>query len=432
MKFQNIKDILLNLNKKGLFHIILSSSLSKAISFVSAIFLPRFLTKSDYGLLSYVDNINNYLMLINGIGVVNATIRYCSLNESEEKKKGYFLTTIIVGICFDVIMLVSSVAYFISVPLAFEGANKYLILLSLMPVLTFLFEDIQLLLRAVFENKRFSFLSFFYSFMMVLLQVLFAYLYGINGVVIGRYLSIIASLFIGFNLIRSISVYKGKALLPSKETIKSMIKFSIVMMVTNATSLVMTLNETFILGNVLKSETALAEYKVASYILVISLFLTQSIMVFVFPYFVKHIDDKEWIWKNFKKLFIINAFIMIPFHLLLILFAEWIVLILFGSSYLVAVPVMRMLLIASLSQSLLRGIVGNILGGIGEEKYNLKINIVLVVIHLIIDYYAVLNFGINGSATALIIVYTLSGVLMTCHLKKVCHNSINKKRGSLL
>ena len=53
------------LRRRGFFHIIAGSTLAKIAGFVSVFFLPRFLSKADYGLLTYVDNIRNYVMLFN-------------------------------------------------------------------------------------------------------------------------------------------------------------------------------------------------------------------------------------------------------------------------------------------------------------------------------------------------------------------------------
>ena len=79
MSISDVRDKVVNSIKKmgnsGFLHIIVSSSLVKVVSFISAIFLPRLLSKSDYGILTYVDNIRNYIIMINGLGIANATIR---------------------------------------------------------------------------------------------------------------------------------------------------------------------------------------------------------------------------------------------------------------------------------------------------------------------------------------------------------------------
>lgn len=72
---------------KRFFHIIAGSTLAKIAGFVSVFFLPRFLSKADYGLLTYVNNIQSYVMLFNGIGITQATLRFCAQKSDDEVKK---------------------------------------------------------------------------------------------------------------------------------------------------------------------------------------------------------------------------------------------------------------------------------------------------------------------------------------------------------
>jgi len=255
---------------------------------------------------------------------------------------------------------------------------------------------------------------------MVILQIGLAILWRLNGIVIARYIALILSLIIGFILIKNIKMISAKANMPSKNEIAGMIKFGTVMLVGNAASGAILYNETFLIGLILKSKSDLADYGVASNILSISLFLYQSVVFFVYPYFVKHTNDKQWVWSKFKKLSYINAVVMIPIHILLIIFSKLLILIVFGDKYLGATHIMQMLLVASLGQAIVRGIAGNILAGIGEESYNLKINVIFTVIHVLINIWALQCFGINGAAIALTIVYFASGIVMIVHLRNVC------------
>lgn len=76
------------LRRRGFFHIIAGSTLAKIAGFVSVFFLPRFLSKADYGLLTYVDNIRNYVMLFNGLGITQATLRYCAPGGQRRGEEG--------------------------------------------------------------------------------------------------------------------------------------------------------------------------------------------------------------------------------------------------------------------------------------------------------------------------------------------------------
>lgn len=406
--------------QQGFFYIIISSSLVKIVSFISAIFLPRIIiNKADYGLLVYIDNIMNYVLLINGLGIANSTLRFCSKENDPNIRNKYFLSSIIIGIVFDLLLMLLTLIAFLTIPFSVTGASSLLILMSFMPILVFLFEDIQLFLRACLKNKEFSFLSLTYSVMMVAFQIIFAIFWNVKGALLGRYIAVSISIIIAYFLL-DISVIKIKKNLPPRSEIIQMIKFGFIMSLTNASSLLMQLNEVFIIGIILKNTLLLADYKIASYILTISLFLTQSIVLFTFPYFVKKSDNKDWIWRNFKKVSFANAIIMIPLHILLIILAKPIILIVFGEQYLNSTFIMQMLLIASLGQCLFRMFPGNILSGIGNEQYNLKLNIITLIVHAIIDIWAIKNYGIAGAALGLIVVYFVSGIILTFKLKKVC------------
>ena len=414
------------LRRRGFFHIIAGSTLAKIAGFVSVFFLPRFLSKADYGLLTYVENIRNYVMLFNGLGITQATLRYCAQEGSDEEKKGYFITTLKVGIAADVALIVLTTAAYLVVPFPFEGARFQLVLSSCLPVLYFLFTDIQLLLRATFQNQRYSVYNFTYSFLLMIFQIVFAVLWGVTGVMISKYISMALCVVMGFLLIRDLPLMKVKALMPDRAQVKQMIRFGIVMLTASATSQVMSYNETFIVGQLLKDEELLAEYRVAANILSISLFLLEALLVFILPYFIQHIRDKKWIWENYKKLFAINGVVMTVFHLGLFIFAKLYLYIFAGPEYMGAAPLVRMFLIASWIQAVFRGISGNILAVTGEEKFNLKINIVFVVVHAVIDVAAVKMLGIYGAAIALIVVYLLSGLIMNLHLRNSCKSQIGE------
>ncbi len=414
------------LHKRGFFHIIAGSTLAKIAGFVSVFFLPRFLSKADYGLLTYVENIRNYVMLFNGIGITNATLRFCAQQGSDEEKKGYFVASLKIGIFADVFLIVLTTAAFLVIPFPYEGARFQLVISSCLPILYFLFTDIQLLLRATFQNQRYSVYNFTYSFLLMIFQIVFAVLWGVTGVMIGKYLSMALCVLMGYLLIRDLPMMKVKAIKLDWHEIKTIIRFGIVMLTASATSTVMSYNETFIVGQLLKDEELLAEYRVAANILSISLFLLEALLVFILPYFIQHIKDKQWIWENYKKLFVINGTVMTLFHLGLFIFAKLYLFIFAGPEYMGAVSLVRMFLVASWIQAVFRGISGNILAVTGEEKFNLKINIVFVVVHAVIDVAAVKTLGIYGAAIALIVVYFLSGLIMNIHLRNICKKQIGE------
>ena len=252
-------DGIVTLHKKGFFHIIAGSTLAKIAGFVSVFFLPRFLSKADYGLLTYVNNIQSYVMLFNGIGITQATLRFCAQKSDDEVKKGYFVTSLKVGIIADILLVVFTTVAYLVIPFPYEGAKFQLVISSCLPILYFLFTDIQLLLRATFQNQRYSVYNFTYSFLLMIFQIVFAVLWGVTGVMIGKYISMGLCVIMGYLLIRDLPMMKVKAVKLSWQETKTAIRFSVVMLTASATSTVMSYNETFIVGQLLKDKELLAD-----------------------------------------------------------------------------------------------------------------------------------------------------------------------------
>lgn len=166
------------------------------------------------------------------------------------------------GILADAAIILLTAAAYLVAPLPFEGARFQLLISACLPVFYFLFTDIQLLLRATFQNQRYSVYNFTYSFLLMIFQIVFAVLWGVTGVMVGRYISMGLCVLLGFLLIRDLPMMQVKALMPDWGQVKAMMLFSIVMLSASATSMVMSYNETFIVGQMLKNEELLAEYRV--------------------------------------------------------------------------------------------------------------------------------------------------------------------------
>ena len=74
--------------QKGLVHILAGSFMTKLVSMFGSIFLVRILTKEEYGVLGYLENIYGYVLVLAGMGMANVVLRYVVLGNSPEKKYG--------------------------------------------------------------------------------------------------------------------------------------------------------------------------------------------------------------------------------------------------------------------------------------------------------------------------------------------------------
>ena len=83
-------DRLSELLKKGLFHIIGSNAINKAIAFVANIALVRVLSKAEFGVFTAAFNVFSVVFLFSGLGINSGVLYFCSQKRSLENKKEYY------------------------------------------------------------------------------------------------------------------------------------------------------------------------------------------------------------------------------------------------------------------------------------------------------------------------------------------------------
>lgn len=400
------------LRSKGFISFVLSTTISRAISFISIIFLARILSKDDYGLLSYIDNIRNYVLIINGLGLSNVILRYCAQTKDESKSLGYFYVSLVVGLTFDLLIILVSIIFFLNLSFDFPTANNYLIFLSLLPLFIYIIESFQMYFRATFKNNLFSISTLVYSFLMIAVQVILGMYFGLIGIVIGRYFAVIITIILTTVLFFINYKDKFKILLPNRIETKSMIFLGLAFLVAGASSTMITYNEISIISNTVLDTVRLADYKASTLILQITYFFINSIVLFSFPYFVKNKEDKKWVKEKFDKMLIYLASFMIPLHIVLYFVMDYVIILVFGIEYISAIPLAKLILITSLIQTLFRMPLGNLMVAIGKEKSNVIVNVTSLIIHFILTFYMTKLYSIEGAMISTMIIYAASSFVM--------------------
>lgn len=405
--------------KSGFISIMISNTLVKLLVFASSIFLPRFLAVNEFGIYSYTENLFNYFLIINGLGISNSILKYCSNNEDNNVHKGYFFFIIKTGIMLDLILFIIMFIFSLLYKFEFENSRLLFQLMLFIPIFSFIFECIQLFLRSIFENSKYSILTFFYSFLFLILQIVLAVYFTIIGVVFAKYLSLFIALALGGYFLYKSNYRQINTSSISVIRKKEIIRYGLTMMVGNFASMIISLNDTQIFNIYIKDPIAMAMYKVGSLPLQIMLFFTNSIIIFIIPIFVKHATDKVWIRKNYRFTMLLNFVICLVIHLLFFLFSKYFILLFYGDKYINALPYINRFLCVSFVLSSLRNIPGNLLAVLGFENYNLIINIITVLIHFILQIILVSIFKINAVGVSLFISYTISGLFLYFKMNKV-------------
>lgn len=405
-----------NLIKNGAGHVILGSFITKFITFFGSIFIVRFLTKSEYGVLSYYENILGYFCIFSGMGMASGILRYLILAETIEEKKGCYSMALKRGNTWNIALCVICTAFcfFYKHPDSFQGYPEVYVCLAICIPLIYTCNMSLGSYRSLFDYKRYAYLAIITAFLLVAARVAGAAIGGLNYSVYGRLVAEIACVTICVITINNYHFKGIRQKKPQKEFSKAFTGYSLQMMLTDGLWAVFMLNDIFLLGQITGDDVMVADYKIAYVIPANISIIASSICIFTAPYFTKKDKegDKKWISAKLKEsLFVTMAAIGI-IAIICFLLGKQLITLLFGTQYVTAVPIMNALLIASFFNNGIRTVIANFLSAIGEQKKNLIVAGIGVIFQVILDIVLIRQLGVIGVAISSISVYLIMSLVL--------------------
>lgn len=392
--------------RKGLVHILSGSFMTKLVSFFGSIFLVKVLSKEDYGILGYLDNLYGYVFVLAGMGVSNAVLRYVVLGKTPEEKYGYFRFAYRTGLIWNLILGAGAGVFygFYNHPQDYQSYVWLLSVLLLALPFQYFTDNVLCNERAMFANQRYATFSFLLSASIIFSKIAAGYLGGIRAVVFTQ-VTVYAVLGTVMMLMTKKKHYAGVVPAVLDKTQKrTVISYSLQYMITNGLWTIFMLNDTFILGRV-SAPSALADYKVAYTLPGCVAIISSAIGVFVVPYFVRNENDKVWIRSNFKKTYAISAAIAGCICLGIAVLAKPLIWLLYGEQYLNVVPVMRVLLLSAFLNNGMRYTTANLLSAMGRVRPNMIVSALGMVLQISINLLVVPKYGAMGVAFTSCVVY---------------------------
>ena len=350
-----------------------------------------------------------YLIIFMGLGLATGLLRYVVLAESDEKKKATFIYAVKRGTLINISIVFLGLFYVTAFPHPRVFVNHriigYLLVLSI-PFL-YLTNTSLSTLRALFKNKLYSYVSFVSSALTIVFRVLGAAMSGLKTSVFFQLGASVISAFFSTCLILNILFSRCMKVKLDKSFTSSFNNFSLQIMLTNALWTVFMLNDMFLLGQLTGSETTIADYKIANVIPANLSILTSSISIFVSPYFTKKENEKDFTWvkKKFRTVLLSTSIIMGTAAIFCFVFAEPLISFIYGKNYLSAIPIMRILLLASFVNNGVRASIANILSSIGKQKINLIIAGIGIILQIVLNVIFIPKNGATAVAIISVIVY---------------------------
>lgn len=409
-----IKEQLLKIWRAGAVHIFTGSFLNKFVVFFGSIVIVRLLSKDEYGMLGYVENLYNFAYILAGFGLSNAILRYVVIADSIEEKKSIYNYASGTAFKFNVLVvaILAIVNIFYPHSDGFEKAEIYIYIIILMLPFQYYVDNTLALERAMFSNKRYAILSFVVSASIILGKLIGATINGIVGVLcIGIVVNFILATYMNNTSKKMYFHEVGKCNLTATRK-KEINTYAVQYMITNGIWTLFMLIDVFMLGKLSGSATIIADYKVAySWPANISI-ICSAIGVFLAPYFVKNENNPKWVRNNFIKAFAITFLFVAITGIVMIILAKPLIFIYGGTEYYNTIPLMRIITLGSIINNGLRYTTANILAAMGKIKYNMVVSVLGIVMQIILNILMIPKYGMYGPAYTSIMTYSAMAVIL--------------------
>lgn len=394
---RRLRDIARKLGETGFLNIVGAGVLNKIVTFASSVILVRVISKGDYGTYSYALNIINYFILFNGFGTSACVVQLCvERGEAGGRAEFAYRTASSMGMIWDVVLTIAIVVAAIFLPFPVEGANILLLFLAPFPILS-LAMDLQLQrLRSRFMNKEYALATNINSFSIAAFSVGGAVIGSSAGLSVGRSVAMAAS-----SLVARL-VYKVKVWVrPPKvgfAMVLDILKMAVAVCLTNATSQLIILVGTTLVGALTGDQVAVASYAAATTIPFALMFLPSMVMTYAAPYFIRHAGDRAWVLKKWGLCTVGVGVVVSVVAVACIVGSGWVVPFVFGEQYASSIPSFQILMVAFAVGSTFRTVSGNVLASHRRYGFNFVSNTVSLALALVATYVLVPSMGIAGAA----------------------------------
>ncbi|MFO8054354.1 MAG: polysaccharide biosynthesis C-terminal domain-containing protein [Bacteroidales bacterium] len=395
-----IKQTIRGFTDRGGHFVFSSMIISKASNFILSILIIRILAESVYGNISYAFSIMQILVTLSGLGLHHALLRFGAVEKTLEGKNDLFRTFLKYGAVFS--LVIGVIIFFSSglISAKMPGSGIFLQMFSPLIFTFFLAEIIFSYFRIQKNNRLYSAGMIIKSLLFLVVCYTATLLYGGRGYVIAYTLVPLITAVLMF--IRANRSYHISGRSKNRIKIISHIKYGFWVATGNIASLLIILLDTIMVGNIIADSTQVAMYKVATLIPLNLLFIPMVLLRTDYVYIAEKYKDRTFLTNYYKKYFVIFALILVLIFALWFLFGG-LVMRVFGANYMMAKPLVTILLFMVAGSFLFRIPLGNMLGAVGKSKWNGISNIILVFINFGLNLLLIPRYGLSGGALATVI-----------------------------
>ena len=403
-----------------------ASVLNKVVSLISNVLVTRLLSVQEYGLWSFVQNQYSYLVLISGFGLLSGAFQFGTENRNQKEEFEYYSYCLKNGLLINSVLLLICFILSFWMDFSLEGVQGYLRVYLPILLLEYILNLLLTVLRC--ENRISEYARILnLNTVLIALGTCVGALWGITGIIVGKYLSYLFSIAQVVKKTRTESKKIKAAQRIRWPQTRSLWHYSLFVGASSAMNCLIHLMDISMIANLIKDPILVAVYKVATIIPVALGFVPNSIVVALLPNIVQNRNNIPWLKKNIKKMFLGMGLFNLVLCCGLYLFAPIVIAVMSGKQYLSAVPIFRILIAGYFFEGTFRLLSTNILAGLRCVNYGLFVSITSAVIDIVFNLMLIPNYEMAGAAYASLGAMVVSALLAFGYLIWMIYGKERKK-----
>lgn len=388
--------------KHGTIYLMAAQLAFVASGYVIHIGLGRFLGPADYGIYAVVISLMTMVNLILATGIPQAVAKYVAHengNELQIKRTAEKLQVILSIIIFAIYYLF---AYQLAIILNDVNLAPYIRRSSLI-VPAYALQALYIgYFNGLKEYSKQSFINSIYSVLKVILILSLAFTsYGLLGAIDGFILASVITFVIGYYFVRKTDKNLHISVNHSNDvSAHTILEFAIpIVFYSVATNLIMNLDLLFVKAHLLAADAGI--YSAVSTISKVPFFIIAGIYGAIFPAIsnISAQNDRILLKHQIYKALKYTLLILIPSTVVIVLFAQQILYILFSTQYIGGAQALSILTIGMGFFGLF-SLFTTIINGVGKPRISMLMSVLILIIDVILNMILIPIYGISGASMA--------------------------------
>lgn len=393
--------------------LLIASVINYILGFFTTLYTARYLGTEGFGILSLALAFTGIFGVFTDLGLGTLTVREVSRNKNLANK--YIGNTAVMKLILALLTfgLVALVVYIIGYPKNVSNIIYFITFSVILTAFTGIFNSI----FQAFQKMEYIAICTILNAVLMLIGVLIVAYYNL-GIIILALLYFIVS---GVILIVTFLIYSWKLFFPKievdlsfwKPTIKESLFFGL-----SSILIVIYFYIDSIMLSVMVGNSAVGIYNAAYKLIFVLLFIPNVFIVSIFPIMSQHFKSSKDILKleyekSFKYLFVIAVFIFVYGFV----FADKIILVIYGTEYTLAVAALQ-ILIGVIPIIFITSLFGNILGAIDRQRMVTFVAGLNALLNVVLNLILIPKFSYMGASAATVLTETLGFILMFIYISK--------------